>query len=455
MAGTLGGADAELTIWDTLKANLFIHDGVDGSDNAAGFGAIQQYYENAMFDPTATTGTSSNIAAYSPTFGTTDSLFAGVIDYTDQVLAKVDLLNVESLSIADLEVFINAVVDLRIFKFNPIQTADQTPAQAVAAAAAAKTDQSRISPFTASAASTAASGGSVGAANGAAAGSGGSGAPLCQTGAVNSALGGAANAATAGGTAGAVAPLDPFWYSIVAQRASPAWQGMETKEKNALRDAGTADSVTNAAVGAIVDGKFNSARLLWAYKYIDHLQLPQHGTYDGFLEFQVRQLTKVVFVARMLMAAAATADEEQKPSLVAAFNKVIGLPDVDKQMLRDFLDPQSSKHLDKLYEKNSKRSSQLHADARALEADDATMRVVQDNLRSVNSNDELVRVVRFRAFWGSIVVGVLTVALVAALYFTLFTGRLATMYTIIAAASVLVLIAEVFRGVGAILRLAI
>jgi hypothetical protein len=232
---------------------------------------------------------------------------------------------------------------------------------------------------------------------------------------------------------------------------------MEAKKRAELTASGTLATTSPADITAAADSAFNSARLLWAYKYIDHLQLPQHGTYDSFLEFQVRQLTKVVFVARMLMVAAGNAgiSPEQKEAVTAAFNKVVGLPDIDAQMLGPFLNPNDPKFLDRLYEENSKRSSQLHADARALEADDATMRVVQDNLRSVNSNDELVRIVRFRAFWGSVVVGVLTVALVAALYFTLFTGRLATMYTIIAAASVLVLIAEVFRGVGAILRLAI
>ena len=157
---------------------------------------------------------------------------------------------------------------------------------------------------------------------------------------------------------------------------------METKKREELTTAGTITTTTPVTITAVVDITFNSARLLWAYKYIDHLQLPHHGTYDGFMEFQVRHLTKVVFVAMMMMVVAVaiasdtTAPENKKEVVAKALDRVISLPDNAVQMLGPFLNPNNVKVLDKLYDEIFKRSSQLHADARALKANDAIMRIV-------------------------------------------------------------------------------
>jgi hypothetical protein len=83
------------------------------------------------------------------------------------------------------------------------------------------------------------------------------------------------------------------------------------------------------------------------------------------------------------------------------------------------------------------------------------MRRVQDNLRAINTNDGLMRTLRWRAAVASIVVSVLTVMLVVALVWCKGTGRNGVMYIIIVVVSVLVLLMESVRGVSRILRLSL
>jgi hypothetical protein len=146
-----------------------------------------------------------------------------------------------------------------------------------------------------------------------------------------------------------------------------------------------------------------------AYQYIDYVPIGvvEGPKYDSFIETQLRQLTKVVFVANMLRAAHPTADNDKKPAIVAAFNKVIEIPKKDRAMLADFLDSKSPKYLDTLYQTNVDKSAELYNAATALEEKDAKMRQAQDNLRAINTNDELMTTVRRRAYILYIVVWVL------------------------------------------------
>jgi hypothetical protein len=192
-----------------------------------------------------------------------------------------------------------------------------------------------------------------------------------------------------------------------------------------------------------------------AYQYIDYVPIGvvEGPKYDSFIETQLRQLTKVVFVANMLRAAHSAATNDQKPAIVAAFNKVIEIPKKDRAMLADFLDSKSPKYLDTLYKTNVDKSAELYNAATALEEKDAKMRQAQDNLRAINTNDELMTTVRRRAYILYIVVWVLMAALVGALSLAAATRSYGVMYATVAVVCVLVLLTEVTRGVGKILRI--
>jgi hypothetical protein len=162
----------------------------------------------------------------------------------------------------------------------------------------------------------------------------------------------------------------------------------------------------------------------------------------------------VVFVANLLRAAYDYAtDNGIKEKIVNAFNSVVSLPAKDPTMLGDFLNPNSSKYLDTMYKTNVDTSSRLYDTATDLEANDAKMRQAQDNLRAINTNDELMTAVRRRAYIMYIVVWVMMAALVGALALALATGNTGLVYAIAAVVCLLVLVTEVTRGVGKLLRI--
>ena len=236
-----------------------------------------------------------------------------------------------------------------------------------------------------------------------------------------------------------------------SQRNSRAYQAMLTKTKEKFGSSGGA---------AAADANFDALRLWLAYQYIDHAPIATAGDYDSFLEIQVRQLTKVVFVAKILQAASeysagsSSGDAASPGSPVTYFNKVMSLPYNDATMLGPFLDPKNdTQYLDNMYRANVDTSARLYDTAQELESKDMVMRRVQDNLRSINSNDELIRIVRRRAFIGYVVVGVLMLLVGAALFFTLVTGRSSLMYVVVSIVCLVVLVAESLRGVDRILRL--
>lgn len=218
----------------------------------------------------------------------------------------------------------------------------------------------------------------------------------------------------------------------------------------------TSDGNSMTLEEVIAISGYSSALILrpWlAYQYIDYVPIgTEKQKYDSFLETQVRQLTKVVFVANLLRAAYKVASNAAKPAITTAFNDVIRLPDIDITMLGEFLAKGGPKNLDKMYQDNVKKSAELYNAATDLEVNDAKMRQAQDNLRAINTNDELMTSVRRRAFILYIVVCVMMAALVGALSLALATGNSGVMYTTIAVVCVLVLLTEVTRGIGRILR---
>ena len=193
-----------------------------------------------------------------------------------------------------------------------------------------------------------------------------------------------------------------------------------------------------------------------AYQCIDYVPVGVAGgqKYDSFLETQVRQLTKVVFVANLLRAAYVFATSaEAKQAIVRAFNNVLDIPKKDPALLGDFLNPGSKKHLDVLYQENVVKSAELYDAATELEGKDVKMRQAQDNLRAINTNDELMTAVRRRAYIMYVVVWVMIAALVGALTIAFATGNSGIMYATVAVVFVLVLLSEVTRGIAKLLRI--
>jgi hypothetical protein len=194
-----------------------------------------------------------------------------------------------------------------------------------------------------------------------------------------------------------------------------------------------------------------------AYQYIDHVPVGVVGghKYDSFLETQVRQLTKVVFVANLLRAAHNVATTETaKAAIQTAFNSVLALPAKDPEMLGEFLsDRTKPKHLDNLYKANVEKSAELYDAATDLEEKDLKMRQAQDNLRAINTNDELMTTVRRRAYILYVVVWVMMAALVGALSLAMATGSYSVLYVTAAVVCALVLVTEVTRGVGKLLQI--
>lgn len=249
--------------------------------------------------------------------------------------------------------------------------------------------------------------------------------------------------------------------TAATQRASRAYSAILAK---------TIIDVGQPASQSTADSRFNALRLWLAYQYIDHAPVKTEGDYDSFLEVMVRQLTKVVFVAKLLHAAfdkpymagsiPGKADEPCTGGVglgvAGYFIRVLSLPYNDETMLGPFLDSTNDKqYLDNMYMTNVTTSARLYKTAQELEKKDGVMRRVQDNLRSINTNDELIRVARFRAYVLYILTWVCTVLLAASLYFAYQTGRTGTMYTVVAVVAVLVLLIEAFRGVQRIVMIAV
>lgn len=214
---------------------------------------------------------------------------------------------------------------------------------------------------------------------------------------------------------------------------------------------GTRDEKEKLAANVVTIG----LRPWRAYQYIDYVPIGGGSEkYDSFLETQVRQLTKVVFVANLLRAAHSRAvTPVAKAAIGNAFNQVIRLPEMDSTMLKDFLDKDNVKNLDNMFKANVEKSAELYDAASDLENKDAKMRQAQDNLRAINTNDELMTNVRRRAFILYVVVWVMMIALVGALSIAFATGNSGVMYATVAVVCVLVLLTEVTRGIGKLLRI--
>lgn len=243
--------------------------------------------------------------------------------------------------------------------------------------------------------------------------------------------------------------LNLSFVKYIKDLGRPILQEAYVKFKTIKPEASYEEYLNVYAVGLI-----SALRMWYAYQYIDHVPVGvAEQKYDSFLETQVRQLTKVVFAANLLRAAhgAATTTAAQA-AIQTAFNAVTALPRTDKTMLGEFLAEGGSKNLDKMYKENVDKSSKLYDAATDLEERDAKMRQAQDNLRAINTNDELMTAVRRRAFIIYVVVWVMMAALVGALALALATGNSGVMYVTIAVVCGLVLMTEVTRGISRLLR---
>ena len=195
----------------------------------------------------------------------------------------------------------------------------------------------------------------------------------------------------------------------------------------------------------------SAARVYYAFRYIDRI-FPA-GEDRFFLADRLVTLTKVMYVCMLIRTArqAGTAAGAATSGLDGAFLNLIAW--LYKRDIETYVrsDESSDSGLDDMFQRNVQKSQAIRSNSEALVGKQRTVEGIQNNMRSMEHGDQLLRRNKRNLTIAYCVMLALGAALVGGLAYCTATGRTTEMYVTVAAVSMLVLALEAFKGLQRLL----